>query len=62
MAEVVTTRDGIRLRVTGGDGPVVVSAGTPWAAPTSLEPVPTRSLLELNGVDMGRNILTGGGQ
>jgi len=62
VAEVVTTRDGIRLRVTGGDGPVVVSAGTPWAAPTSLEPVPTRSLLELNGVDMGRNILTGGGQ
>jgi hypothetical protein len=56
-ASVKATGDGIQFQVTGTDGPVSVSAAAPWAAPTALEPAPTRAVLELNGADIGGPIL-----
>jgi hypothetical protein len=52
--------DGIKLKVAGVDGTVSLAASAPWSAPESLEPVPTRSVLELNGEDIGRKILSSG--
>jgi hypothetical protein len=57
-ATVQATREEIKLNVTGTDGPVSAAARAPWSAPASLEPPPTRSVLELDGRDIGRQILT----
>jgi hypothetical protein len=57
-AEVDATADRIRLRVAGVDGPVSVAAQAPWSAPESLEPAPTRAVLELNGENLGAGILS----
>jgi hypothetical protein len=56
-AQVEAPPDGIKLKVAGTDGTVSVAASAPWSAPESLVPTPTRSVLELNGQDLGRKIL-----
>ena len=57
-AEVDATADRIQIRVAGVDGPVSVSAKAPWSAPETLEPAPTRAVLELNGENLGAKILS----
>jgi len=57
-AEVEAQPDGIKLKVAGTDGTVSVAASAPWSAPESLVPTPTRSVLELNGQDLGLKILS----
>jgi hypothetical protein len=59
-AQVEATPGGIRMKMAGTDGPVSLAAGAPWSEPESLEPKPTRSVLELNGDDIGQKILAGG--
>jgi hypothetical protein len=59
-AQVQATADAIRMNVTGADGPVSLAASAPWSEPESLEPRPTRSVLELDGVDIGQKILSSG--
>jgi hypothetical protein len=56
-AQVEATERGIRMKVTGAEGPLSLAAGAPWSAPELIEPKPTRAVLELNGEDIGRKIL-----
>jgi hypothetical protein len=57
-AEIVAKPESIKLKVSGVDGPVSVTASAPWSVPDSLEPAPTRYALELNGKDVGSKILS----
>lgn len=57
-AEIEAKPDGIKLKAAGVDGPVSLTVSAPWSAPGALEPAPTRSVLELNGQDIGRKILS----
>jgi len=50
--------DGIHLDVAGAAGPVSVTANAPWRSPATLEPMPTRAVLELNGEDVGTKVLS----
>jgi hypothetical protein len=59
-AEVEAKPSGIKLKVAGADGPVSLTANAPWSAPELIEPMPARSVLELNGEDIGRKILSTG--
>ena len=56
-AEVNAGAERLKFTITGTDGPVALTASAPWAAPESLEPSPTRAVLELNGTDLGAKIL-----
>ena len=49
--------DKIRLQAAGADGPLSVSAKAPWNEPTKLEPTPSRVVMELNGKDVGSELL-----
>jgi len=60
-ATVEAKADHLSLRVDGMDGPVSVAAKAPWKSPETLEPMPTRSILELNGKDIGSKIISTGG-
>ena len=57
-AQVTAGPSGISLQAAGVDGPVSVAANAPWSAPGLLEPAATRSVLELDGEDIGRKILS----
>jgi len=57
-AGVDATADRIQLRAAGLDGPVSVNAQAPWSAPATLEPAPTRAVLELNGENLAAKILS----
>lgn len=50
-------REKVRLEVAGVDGPVVVAASAPWREADELTPPPTRGVLEIDGKDVGREIL-----
>lgn len=47
----------IRIEVEGQDGPVVVGTSKPYNKPDAVVPEPTRALLELDGEDVGREIM-----
>jgi hypothetical protein len=49
--------DRIQIDVSGLSGPLEVSAEAPWMQPDKLEPAPSRAVLELNGRDVGEEIL-----
>ena len=59
--EVDAGAERLKLKTTGTDGPVALTATAPWAEPESLEPSPTRAVLELNGTDLGAKILAATG-
>ena len=56
---VEVAEDHIHLAVPGGTGPVVVTVELPFSAAgrVTLDPVPSRAVLELDGTDIGRRIL-----
>ena len=58
-AAVAATADSISLSVPGSDGPVSITAHAPFtsAARLDLEPTPSRAVLELDGIDIGRPLL-----
>lgn len=56
--QVTAGNDRIELKAKGTDGPVSLAAGAPWSAPELLDPKPTRAVLEVNGRDIGREILS----
>jgi hypothetical protein len=58
--EVQAMPDSIKVSVAGSDGTVSLSANAPWTEPETLEPAPTRAVLELNGRDIGAKILQSG--
>jgi hypothetical protein len=56
--QVTASHDRIELKASGTDGPVSLAASAPWSAPDLLDPKPTRAVLEVNGHDIGREILS----
>ncbi len=54
---VDAAQDHLSLRAEGSGGLVALVAKVPWKEPESLEPPPTRAVLELNGQDIGAKIL-----
>ncbi len=56
---VEASDQGIRLAIPGVDGPVTLSAASPFVdnSTVQLTPEPTNSPLELNGQDLGRTLL-----
>jgi hypothetical protein len=54
---VQASDEGMRVEVAGEDGPVIVEAAAPYMGPLTLEPAPTRAVLELDGEDIGRELL-----
>jgi hypothetical protein len=56
-ASATGDREKVRLEVAGVDGPVVVAASAPWRDAEQLTPAPTRGVLEIDGKDVGREIL-----
>ena len=59
-ATVDAKADRISLRVGGTDGQISLTAKEPWNAPETLEPRPSRAILELNGKDIGDKIISAG--
>ncbi|MFM7108253.1 MAG: hypothetical protein ACKOZU_06580 [Planctomycetaceae bacterium] len=57
-AVVDASTERVSVAVAGGDGPVAVAATAPFAgeSPVRLEPAPSRAVLEIDGVDVGRPI------
>lgn len=47
----------IQVHVAGRDGPVALSAAPPFQGCLTVEPAHTKAVLELDGVDLGREIL-----
>ncbi len=56
-ASATGDREKVRLQVAGVNGPVVVAASAPWRDAEELTPAPTRGVLEIDGRDVGREIL-----
>lgn len=56
-AETEVTAGSINIRVSGEDGPLQVQARPPFAVPAHLEPPPVRTLLAVDGEDVGRRLL-----
>ena len=56
-ADAKVAGDAIQLRAAGVDGAVALRAAKPWARAASIEPAPSRAVLEINGRDAGREIL-----
>lgn len=54
---IQASTDSVRVEVQGVEGTVMVSAAAPFAGPSTLEPPPSRAVLELDGEDIGRGIL-----
>lgn len=57
LAQVDASTNSIRLSVAGEDGPVMVSAKAPFAEPSLSDPPASKTLLALNGDDLGLRIL-----
>jgi hypothetical protein len=57
QAQVTADAQSASFRVEGVDGPVAVSAAAPWTKATSYDPAPVRSVLSLDGKEIGRPIL-----
>ncbi len=57
--EVDADENRVSLRVPGADGPLAIIAQAPYTfkAGVTLQPAPRRVILEVNGVDLGRQIL-----
>jgi hypothetical protein len=58
-AEMVADAKALDFRVAAEDGPIRVIANAPFKSGATLDPAPTRVILEVNGVDLGRQILGG---
>lgn len=56
-AAELSTEEGVSLRVAGVEGPVAVAAEPPYRGPLSLDPLPTRAVLAVDGEEIGRPIL-----
>ena len=57
-ATVDVPESGLRLAISGEEGPVSVGATAPYGAgPVQLDPQPTRAALELDGEEIGRPLL-----
>ncbi len=55
---VDASSQGVRVEVAGEEGPVSVAAKAPWGAGGArLVPAPSRAVLEIDGVEVGRPIL-----
>jgi hypothetical protein len=58
-AKVEITSDGIKLQAAGVDGDLFTVVKAPWSVPESVEPPPSRAVLELNGHSIGDRALEG---
>ena len=58
-AEVEASSQRILISIDGSDGRVVVGTEAPYSGVIALEPAPSRAVLELDGEDIGREILKG---
>lgn len=58
-SRVEITAERLHVAVPGRDGPVAITAESPFgdAAVVSLEPAPSRAVLELDGIEVGRPLL-----
>jgi len=56
-ARVRVQPKGIRVEAVGKDGPIVVAGKSPYHGAETLVPTPSRAVLELDGKDIGREIL-----
>lgn len=54
------TADKINVHAAGLDGPLAVGVAAPFKKATQIEPPPARVVLELDGEDVGKNILSKG--
>jgi hypothetical protein len=54
---VDASKEHIRIEVGGQDGQVIVGISKPYHKPDAIVPAPTRALLELDGEDMGSEIM-----
>lgn len=57
-ADVTADGNGVRVQVQGSDGPVVVRVSAPYRGGGNLLPAPSKAVIELDGEDIGRNILS----
>jgi len=55
--KVQASPERILISVEGSDGPVVVGTEAPYSGCFALEPAPSRAVLELDGEDIGRELL-----
>ena len=55
--EVTADAAAIRATVATANGIVTIAAKAPFKVPTELVPAPPRAVLEIDGVDVGKNIL-----
>ena len=56
-ARVDASPERLQIAITGQDGPVAVAAAAPYLGPLAIEPPPSRAVLELDGQDIGRELL-----
>lgn len=56
-ARVSADASGVRLRILAPDGPIGIAAQKPFRGRATLEPAPARLVLDVDGVDLGRQIL-----
>lgn len=56
-AEVQADAEKASFRVQGVDGPVAVASEAPWTRATACDPPPTKSILALDGKDIGGEIM-----
>ena len=57
-ADVTADSNGVRARIQGSDGPVAVGVSAPYRGGGTLLPAPSAAVLELDGKDIGRHILS----
>jgi hypothetical protein len=55
--EVAATTDAISVRSPGAQGALVIAAEAPWSRPSLLEPVQPTAVLEIDGKDVGADLL-----
>ena len=56
-ADAMLTSGKLRISAAGADGPLTIDAAYPDGASTRTDPAPARTILELNGEDIGRRFL-----
>jgi hypothetical protein len=58
-AEVAADAKALDFRVAAEDGPIRIIAKSPFKSGATIDPAPARVILEVEGVDIGRQILEG---
>jgi len=56
-SEVIVTKEGLRIQVSGLTQPLSVAAGAPFDRDPVTSPAPPRTVLGLDGQDIGRSVL-----